>query len=164
MKKLTIKQNKFADEYIIRQRIWACMELAKRYMMGYDSVPESLASECKTIIASKDTNYMQKLASKSILQIKYGKIETNNIIEEYAIVTDRNDSLVARWVKKVKKRDKVCQICGSDKNLVVHHISHWADDPINRINVNNGILLCAKCHSLQHPDLPLGLFLEVKDE
>ena len=93
------------------------MELAKRYMMGYDSIPESLASECKTIIASKDTNYMQKLAAKSILQIKYGKIETNNIIEEYAIVTDRNDSLVARWVKKVKKRDKVCQICGSDKKL-----------------------------------------------
>lgn len=39
---LTLKQKKFADEYIIRKRIWACYELAKRYCMSFDSVPEEL--------------------------------------------------------------------------------------------------------------------------
>ncbi|MFR7638714.1 MAG: HNH endonuclease [Allobaculum sp.] len=40
------------------------------------------------------------------------------------------------------KRDKVCQHCGATDNLQVHHISHWSDDPVNRINPDNGILLC----------------------
>ena len=156
---LTLKQKKFADEYIIRKRIWACYELAKRYCMSFDSVPEELVNECKEVIASIETNAMQKLAAKTILQIKYGKIETNNIIEKFAVVTDRQDSLVVRWTKKIKKRDKVCQLCGSSNNLTAHHISHWADDPINRINIDNGILLCSKCHSLQHPEMSKKMFI-----
>ena len=156
--KMTIKQKKFADEYIIRQRVWACMELGKRYLMGYDSIPKSLALECENVIANKSTSSIQKLAAKSILQIKYGKEKANDIVEKFAIVTDRRDSLVARWTKKIKERDKVCQVCGSDNNLAAHHISHWADDPINRINTNNGILLCGKCHSLQHPEMSEKMF------
>lgn len=159
---LSLKQKKFADEYIIRKRVWACNELAKRYCMGFDSVPEGLARECKGVIASEKTTAIQKLAAKSILQIKYGKIKANNIVESFAIVKDRRDSLVIRWVKKVKNRDIVCQLCGSTDNLSVHHISHWSDDPINRINVDNGILLCGKCHSLQHPEISIKMFKGVK--
>lgn len=36
------------------------------------------------------------------------------------------------------------------RQLFVHHISHWSDDPINRINLDNGITLCNKCHSAEH--------------
>lgn len=126
--------------------------------MGFNSVSFELTAECKDIIASEEATGIQKLAAKEILKIKYGKKRTNDIIEKFAVVKDRSDSLVCRWVRKVRERDKVCQLCGGEDYLSVHHISRWADDPINRINIDNGILLCGKCHSKQHPEMSEKMF------
>ena len=50
-----------------------------------------------------------------------------------------------QWAQAVRARDKVCQICGSDKNLNSHHVlprtlldTRW--------DVRNGITLCVGCH------------------
>ena len=77
----------------------------------------------------------------------------NDLIERFAVVTDRNDSLVRRWRNKVIERDKCCQECGNTYDLHAHHIVNWADDPINRINVDNAITLCRKCHANYHAEL-----------
>ena len=137
----------------IEIRISAAFELAKRYPKIKEKITDDLINECMDVISNKNTTKEQKKASKVILVIKYGKIKANNLIEDIAIVINRNDSLVRRWRKKVIERDKKCVKCGSVKHLNAHHISHWSYDPINRVNVNNGVTLCKNCHALEHPEI-----------
>lgn len=54
-----------------------------------------------------------------------------------------------KWKRDVKKRDgHQCQFpgCSSKKRLQVHHINRWADAPLLRFTVNNGITLCHLHH------------------
>jgi hypothetical protein len=68
------------------------------------------------------------------------------------------DSLKARtntksynFRKNVLKRDeKICQNCGSNENLHVHHIKSFSKHPESRYDVNNGITLCKQCHQKEH--------------
>ena len=134
-------------------RLYACSRLAKRYNLG-DKINDGLALECIEVLKSKNTKHGQKEAARQLLNLKYGSDKVNKIIEDFAIVNDRGDSLVNRWTKKVLKRDNyTCKLCGGKDNLNVHHIIKWSDDPINRINIDNGITLCSKCHALQHPEI-----------
>ena len=54
------------------------------------------------------------------------------------------------WSKTVRKRDKVCQVCGADKELQAHHIIHRSKNPELSFNINNGITLCKFCHNEAH--------------
>jgi len=56
----------------------------------------------------------------------------------------------SEWRLKVYQRDNyTCQCCGDDSggNLNAHHLDgyNWCKE--KRINVNNGITLCDKCHT-----------------
>lgn len=57
------------------------------------------------------------------------------------------------WNAAVKKRDNyTCQSfgCGSQQQLLAHHIKNWEDYPELRFDVDNGKTLCLSCHSLLH--------------
>ena len=148
-KRLTEKQKRL----IIDKRLWAAEELAKRYLNIKELITDELIQECLAVIKQEKVKYGQKKAARIILNIKYGAEKTNDLIEHFAVVTDGNDSLVRRWRNKVIERDKCCQECGNTYDLHAHHIVNWADDPINRINVDNGITLCRKCHANYHAEL-----------
>lgn len=45
----------------------------------------------------------------------------------------------------IRNRDKVCKLCGSSKDLVVHHII-----PNGPSTPDNLILLCRRCHYVVH--------------
>ena len=56
-----------------------------------------------------------------------------------------------RWSIAVKKRDNyTCQLCGSKKNLVAHHVLSKERFPNLMYNVSNGITLCKSCHVKEH--------------
>lgn len=55
-----------------------------------------------------------------------------------------------QWKRKVKERDKCCQICGATENLVAHHIKSYRYYPELRYDLSNGITLCGDCHKEQH--------------
>jgi len=59
-------------------------------------------------------------------------------------------SKLKSWANVIKRRDKVCVLCGSNNNLQSHHIKSYAEYPELRFDFSNGILLCGKCHALQH--------------
>ena len=54
------------------------------------------------------------------------------------------------WRVVVIKRDKICQICTSKKKRHAHHLNHASFFVEQRFDVNNGICLCAKCHTIYH--------------
>lgn len=61
------------------------------------------------------------------------------------------------WRTSVFSRDMyICQCCGlkSGKGVKVelqaHHIRNWKDNVYLRYNIDNGITLCKKCHTLFH--------------
>lgn len=56
-----------------------------------------------------------------------------------------------QWVKDVyKKNNYTCQKCGCNSNrknrLNAHHIDGYAENPNIRLDLNNGITFCQKCH------------------
>lgn len=58
-----------------------------------------------------------------------------------------------QWRKNVFMRDNyTCQCCGDKKggNLVAHHLDSYDWCKEKRIDVNNGITLCEKCHTDFH--------------
>ena len=63
----------------------------------------------------------------------------------------RNTSEYRHWHKAVLDRDnRTCQICGSKKHLVAHHICDASHFPDKRFDVNNGVTLCRLCHMNYH--------------
>ena len=58
-----------------------------------------------------------------------------------------------KWRKAVLERDEyICSLCGIDvvgtKRYCVHHIIQFHEDVRLRLNVDNGITLCAECHHI----------------
>lgn len=130
-------------------RIRATEEMLKRYL----DVPVDfdMAVDCMVAIMSPTATKYQKAAARVVLNKFFGVVETNNMINDVAVVYDRNDALVRRWKEAVFKRDDYkCRNCGSNEKIAAHHISYWSNDPINRVNIKNGITLCSKCHAQEH--------------
>lgn len=68
-------------------------------------------------------------------------------------VNARNNYQYRKWRQSVLKRDGYkCAICGSKKNLEAHHIKPFAHFENYRLDINNGITLCRKCHKQVHKE------------
>jgi 5-methylcytosine-specific restriction endonuclease McrA len=51
------------------------------------------------------------------------------------------------WSREVRMADNYrCVYCGTSRRLSAHHIFHKSKYPGLMFNLNNGILLCIKCH------------------
>lgn len=62
---------------------------------------------------------------------------------------ERDDKRVSEWKRKVLEPG-ACAFCGSTKQLEAHHVIAWAEWPQGRVDVNNGLCLCHKCHTEEH--------------
>jgi len=55
------------------------------------------------------------------------------------------------WRKTVLERDEnICRRCGSRHDLQACHIKSYKNYPKLRLDVDNGITLCKKCHISLH--------------
>lgn len=90
---------------------------------------------------------------------KCGLLEARENYYSYICKNCKTPSLYGRGWDRANKlarlRDKVCQICGVDKRLQVHH----KDGNIKNSNLDNLILYCQSCHQSQHRTN----FKEIKD-
>ncbi len=76
-----------------------------------------------------------------------------HVDEEKSAKEIRNSSKLYEKKQKVKKRDKVCQICGDMGNngyLEVHHLFPVSKYPHMATNEDNMICLCQKHHAQYH--------------
>lgn len=64
-------------------------------------------------------------------------------------VTRPNQSV---WSNLIKERDNhTCQKCGiSDGIMIAHHIDPVINNPIESLDLDNGLTLCKKCHKHVH--------------
>jgi len=55
------------------------------------------------------------------------------------------------WRAAVFARDAhTCQQCGATGAIHAHHVQSWANHPELRLDISNGVTLCAKCHGSIH--------------
>lgn len=58
---------------------------------------------------------------------------------------------LAKWRKQVFERDNCeCVVCGSQDNLVVHHLNGYRTNRHLATDVNNGVAVCRNCHTEFH--------------
>ena len=99
-----------------------------------------------------DYDINKKYAAILLLKALLPSDIVKSILEDDGIYPiDRNDPRVRAWTKKIISRGK-CEYCGSTENLEAHHIVKWSDYPKGRIDVNNGMCLCHRCHTEEHKD------------
>jgi hypothetical protein len=58
------------------------------------------------------------------------------------------------WARRIIERDKACQRCGTESNLISHHIKPRKRFPELQFDLSNGQALCNKCHPYVEPNLP----------
>lgn len=64
---------------------------------------------------------------------------------------ERRSYTYKKWKENVLERDNyTCQKCGTQSNLVVHHIIPFSQNKNLRFDTNNGITLCKECHRKEH--------------
>jgi 5-methylcytosine-specific restriction endonuclease McrA len=60
---------------------------------------------------------------------------------------ENNRNYIYHWAKAVIKRDgEKCKLCNREGKLTAHHLFCYAEYPELRVDINNGITLCHKCH------------------
>lgn len=92
-------------------------------------------------------SYSDNEIDKLKIQILYRRIKNGH--KKYGNKKNRPINIQRKWAKQIKDRDKVCVRCGSSERLEAHHIESYKVNP-NNWDLSNGILLCKKCHIIEH--------------
>lgn len=70
------------------------------------------------------------------------------------IVRHYSEPLLRKWIREVKRRDDfTCWVCGyqnENGEMVAHHLNAWSKFPEQRIDLNNGVVMCEQCHNEFH--------------
>lgn len=116
----------------------------KGYLYGVKVAMRMSGNDDKDLQMLLDNGYLRKIEDGYEIAHWY----ENNGVGETA--KKRLTYPYQQWRKKILKRDKVCQHCGSAEMLEVHHIKHFAEYPELRMCDENAITLCYKCHKELH--------------
>jgi len=140
-----------------------CSHCRKNFLIDLDYLKDKRGKGQKHFYCSR-TCSAHALSKLGILQASNKKRAKHPKKPNKKQVRSKEDR---KWAKDVLKRDGyICQHCGATSQLQAHHIAPFAKVPAKRLDLSNGITLCATCHSKQHPELPRWLFFRryVKDD
>ncbi|MBS1915676.1 MAG: HNH endonuclease [Bacteroidetes bacterium] len=146
----------------------SALKFLSRYFR-YDNKKDYSAEEIAyiiqfaNIIKKKNANPIAISAACAGLDLLIPEWRTVATIDILSKTVSRDSSEVRAWRLFCLRRDNyTCVECGSKNDLSVHHICEWAYFPGLRIENDNGLTLCANCHSAKHPQLSLDLFIKNK--
>jgi 5-methylcytosine-specific restriction endonuclease McrA len=96
--------------------------------------------------------YQEKLIGNKSHLWKGGKTKFHKL--------ERTRAKYLKWRDFIFERDGYsCQECGEKSGnghrviLNAHHIKQFSQNETKRFDIDNGITLCKKCHTLKHPHL-----------
>ena len=83
--------------------------------------------------------------------------EEYELYRNAVVVEDVRHSYPQRkWAQLIKEKyNSQCQCCGSKENLEAHHALSFKYYPALRLDLNNGVCLCKKCHVAYHKQYSL---------
>ena len=138
-KKYNIKFPNVAKKKVVNKQALKQFEKVLRYYY-YD-----LNFDKKQILEFLDLRYISLANYFKEFNIKR---KPNKSPDEYKTVKAIRDcSYMYHWRKNCLKRDNhICQICGSEKQLHVHHILDFLTHSKYRFDIKNGITLCGGNH------------------
>lgn len=117
--------------------------------------------KCECVFQSEEI----KEKSKATCMEKYGYENYMQYAKEYSLFTGENSPHWSGgdgqshqwnfeyidWRNGVLEKDNFqCQCCGVNQQLEAHHIQNWSNNIDLRFVIDNGIILCHKCHMLFH--------------
>jgi hypothetical protein len=110
----------------------------------------ALALRAVLCIASPCAGDVQRAAAAGLLDLLCPGWRAHHP-ELVGAVARRNAPVVQAWRAAVLDRDgHTCTRCGATENLHAHHVVRWADEPLLRVSLENGITLCESCHVEEH--------------
>jgi len=145
--KLKEKQNRDNPENKLKK---------KEYQKKYNSKPESKLKRIK-----RQSRPENKLKNK-IYQQQHPEVNLKSQRKHFKKLcsvlgifpTVKLHQLYISWSKTVRKiLGNYCHVCGSTKQIEIHHIFHKVKYPLLSLNENNGIPLCRFCHYQAHGKL-----------
>lgn len=151
---MTPKQKRFCEEYLIDLNATQAAIRAgwfsghrKEGTISFECAVEALA----VLISDDVKSPVRKRAAYLLLRTVLPKQTIVDMMHEAGcyFVYDRNCSEVRKWTKTVLSKGK-CEICGDTEHLEAHHVLELAEYQLERVNPNNGMCLCHKCHTKMH--------------
>jgi len=109
---------------------------------------EKICKNCGELFHPNRNNSVQTLCSKKC------RIEFSDNRKTSEARKIRSSFEYNLWRSAIFTRDSfTCQECGNKGYLIAHHIKPFSLFPKLRLDINNGITLCKKCHSTKHKGL-----------
>lgn len=102
----------------------------------------------KTIRAFSSRYNWQNIRTKAI-ELGYHN-EPAKFVDNTKKEVKRDSKVYNRFRESVLKRDKVCQCCGSNEDLEVHHLFSFKSYNSLGADTKNGVALCKECHTQYH--------------
>lgn len=105
----------------------------------------------KTVTCSGILNFFDGKTKPLIRsdKIKIKDSSEKGIIED-EVHFERDIPGYTEWRNHILNRDKVCVVCGGDKNLHAHHLFGYKENPSLRVHTENGVAVCQWCHEKYH--------------
>ena len=108
----------------------------------------------RTVGSEKGHSRFDNTAKRNLSKAKRGKYlgkeNPNWRGGQRKIDPERNRFRAKAWSKAIRRRDGICQDCGSFGPLHAHHKKRWKDFPELRYVLSNGVALCHTCHEAAH--------------
>jgi ribosomal protein S27AE len=103
------------------------------------------------VLSYQKSTDINRIAAGYILDVFYPDWRKEVVQSLVGSAIERRSHEVYLWKRDVLNRDgRRCRKCGDTKRLEAHHILRWVDEPNARIDRENGITLCKKCHDGEH--------------
>lgn len=131
------------DQYICRLK-WFELGCPK-----YKKFANKIDYKYETLKNIGSTYKWQNIRTKAI-ELGYSHNKPNKFIDNTHKTIKRESKEYNRFRESVLKRDKVCQCCGSNEDLEVHHLFSFKNYNSLGADTKNGITLCKECHTQYH--------------
>lgn len=161
------KRDRYAEDEEYRQKILDAAVIWRKNNPDWISAyNKNYAKENKVIKQEYMKVYGKIYYQRNILKIKKQKADYHKKKPEiqlkahlkhleklampFELTSREYKRCLTAWSRVIKKRDKVCQHCGSNKKTQAHHMIYRANYPLLSFSEDNGILLCDSCHFEAH--------------
>lgn len=112
-------------------------------------VPIAKENYKKFVCSERNKRITDKISNMAIEYLLYCGVPQHNINQVLLTALHKNKIDLCKRILKNKRTGK-CAICGSKKNLSLHHLTPVNESKALKYRNSNLITLCTECHRQMH--------------